>query len=97
MQNKRTDLSDAKTTRNETQSSSVVYGTLNNAWPTLHKTDFVDFVTLLFAILKLFQFSSISFIFLPHIIRYMSPPCQFHNMGFIYLKPKLYNYHDKVI
>ena len=27
----------------------------------------------------------------------MSPPCQFHNTGFIYLNPKLYNYHDEVI
>ena len=28
---------------------------------------------------------------------HMSPPCQFYNTGFIYLKPKLYNYHDEVI
>ena len=27
----------------------------------------------------------------------MSPPCQFYNTGFIYSKPKLYNYHAEVI
>ena len=26
----------------------------------------------------------------------IGPPCQFYNTGFIYFKPKLYNYHNEM-
>ena len=29
--------------------------------------------------------------------QFMSPPCQFYNIGFIHFKPSLYNYHTEVI